>query len=385
MYTNKSPLCNLSMFPHHLPSISLWIHPMKARWVLKNCTCLWIQTYPNHQVPRKPWPVDHYGAIAYLLAIGISFPIVLHPYHLLHVRDWMCTGANRFGLLCEYSDRPSYDPDSAVQAEDLSDYYKSRKSNTQPELPPNISWPPPPWPYKNLSTYLLIDWMMMGSSLKSIGEVNHLVRCVINAKNISVDDLGTFNAQQELHSLDKSAHSECAASSPFSGDGWTKHDVLISVPNGTKGSSGDNFIIPGLYRCPLSAVLKSALSDTMSLHFHFSPFKRFWWSPSGLEQWCYDEAYTSDAWLKYHNELQLQPNELGCKLEKVVLGLMFWSDSTHLTSFGTAKVWPLYMYIGNLSKHFRNKLSSGACHHVAYIPSVSLFGILLSINWLFWY
>ena len=61
------------------------------------------------------------------------------PQVILHVRDWMCTGANRFGLLCEYSDRPSYDPDSAVQAEDLSDYYKSRKSNTQPELPPNIS------------------------------------------------------------------------------------------------------------------------------------------------------------------------------------------------------------------------------------------------------
>ena len=78
--------------------------------------------------------------------------------------------------------------------------------------------------------------------------------------------------------------------------------------------------------------LKSALSDTMSLHFYFSPLKRFWWSPSGLEQWCYDEAYTSDAWLKYHNELQLQPNEPGCKLEKVVLGLMFWSNSTHLTS-----------------------------------------------------
>ena len=282
---------------------------------------------------------------------------------------------NRFGLLHVYPDRPSYNPDSAVQAKDLSDYYKSQKSNTQPELPSDISRPLPPWPFKNMSTYLLINWMMTGSSLKSIGEVNHLVKNVINAKNFSIDDLATFDVQRELHNLDKSEHSECAASGPFSGDGWTEHDVHISIPNGTKGSSGDNFTIPGLYRRPLSAVLKSALSDTMSLHFHFLPFKRFWQSPSGLEQRCYDKAYTSDAWLKYHNELQLQPNEPGCKLEKVVLGLMFWSDSTHLMSFGTVKVWPLYMYIGNLSKYIRNKLSSGACHHVAYIPSASLFRI----------
>ena len=127
-----------------------------------------------------------------------------------------------------------------------------------------------------MSTYLLIDWMMTGSSLKSIGEVNHLVKNVINAKNFSIDDLAIFNTQRELHNLDKSKHSECVASSPFSGDGWTEHDVHISVPNGTKGSSGDNFTIPGLYCCPLSTVLKSALSDTMSLHFYFSPLKRFW-------------------------------------------------------------------------------------------------------------
>ena len=178
--------------------------------------------------------------------------------------------------------------------------------------------------------------------------------------------------------------SDCQGCNPV-GSNSPINNVHISVPNGTKGSSGDNFTISGLYHHLLSMVLKSALSDTMSLCFHFSPFKRFWQSPSGLEQQCYDEAYTSDAWLKYHNELQLQPNEPGCKLEKVVLGLMFSSNSTHLMSFGMAKVWPLYMYIGNLSKHFHNKLRLGACHHVVYIPLVSLFGIFLSINWLFWY
>jgi hypothetical protein len=82
-------------------------------------------------------------------------------------------------------------------------------------------------------------------------------------------------------------------------------------------------------------------------------------------------AYASYAWIDVHGTLQKQHNEPGCKLEKALLGLMFWSDSTHLATFGTAKAWPLYFYFGNLSKYFRGKPGSGACHHIAYIPSVS--------------
>lgn len=117
--------------------------------------------------------------------------------------------------------------------------------------------------------------------------------------------------------------------------------------------------------------MKAALTDVTARRFHFSPFKRFWSLVTGPEERCYDEAYTSDAWIEAHNTLQKERNEPGCKLEKVILGLMFWSDSTHLANFGTAKVWPLYLYFGNLSKYLRGKPASGACHHVAYIPSVS--------------
>ena len=50
---------------------------------------------------------------------------------------------------------------------------------------------------------------------------------------------------------------------------------------------------------------------------------------------------------------------------------MLWSDSTHLANFGSASVWPLYLYFGNLSKYFRGKPGSGASNHITYIPSVS--------------
>ena len=59
-----------------------------------------------------------------------------------------------------------------------------------------------------------------------------------------------------------------------------------------------------------------------------------------------------------------------CKREKVVAVLMFWSDAMLLAQFGTMKTWPIYLMLGNLSKYVRAKMDSGACHHVAYIPSV---------------
>lgn len=118
--------------------------------------------------------------------------------------------------------------------------------------------------------------------------------------------------------------------------------------------------IPGNLFHPASSTLHLSNAST-SIH-----------PSTGKETRIYDEAYTSDAWIEAHNELQKQPNEPGCKLEKVITGLMFWSDSTHLTNFGTASVWPLYMYFGNLSKYVRARPNSGACHHIAYLPYVSL-------------
>ncbi|KAJ3560849.1 hypothetical protein NP233_g10562 [Leucocoprinus birnbaumii] len=49
---------------------------------------------------------------------------------------------------------------------------------------------------------------------------------------------------------------------------------------------------------------------------------------------------------------------------------MFSSDATQLTEFGNAKAWPIYMMLGNLLKYIRSSVSSGAMHHLAYIPSL---------------
>ena len=290
------------------------------------------------------------------------------PRVILHVRDFMRTGLNRFGLFREYHHRPSYDPDHSMPEDELSNCHAAQPAEIN--LIPRAESCRPPWPFQNMSIYLLMEWMITGGNQKSIGEVDRLAKDVLGSKDFRLEDIANFSAHKENKRLDSSEQHD--PSSPFPGDGWIEKNVRIVVPTGQKDSEGlgQPFTVPGLQLRSLCKIMKSALADITSRRFHFSPFKRFWKSPLGSEVRCYDEAYTSDGWIEAHDDLQKQPNEPGCKLEKVILGLMFWSDSTHLTSFGTAKVWPLYMYFANLSKYIRCKPSSGASHHVAYIPSV---------------
>ena len=84
------------------------------------------------------------------------------------------------------------------------------------------------------------------------------------------------------------------------------------------------------------------------------------------------ELYSSPVFLEAHCALQASPKEPGCDLPHVVVAIMLWSDVTHLTTFGTAKLWPCYMYFGNESKYNRCKPSRHLCNHIAYFQSVSL-------------
>ena len=82
------------------------------------------------------------------------------------------------------------------------------------------------------------------------------------------------------------------------------------------------------------------------------------------------ELYTSEAFLETHRQLQESPGEPGCDLQRVVVGLMFASDGTHLTAFSDNKLWPVYLAIGNESKYRRSKPSCEAFEHIAYFETV---------------
>lgn len=127
-------------------------------------------------------------------------------------------------------------------------------------------------------------------------------------------------------------------------------------------------------------MIRAIWEDKSSFGFHYTPFKLLWKQESGDVERLYGELYTTDAFLQALDSLCTSPMEPGCTLERVVCVLMFWSDSTHLASFGNAALWPLYLFFGNQSKYEHCKLTSGACHHVAYIPKVCVLLIIHSLD-----
>ncbi|KAI5894787.1 uncharacterized protein SCHCODRAFT_02496704 [Schizophyllum commune H4-8] len=154
--------------------------------------------------------------------------------------------------------------------------------------------------------------------------------------------------------------------------------VTIEVPSGIASEKPSQYIIPGLVHTNLTSLIKAAFQDDLAHLLHYSPFELHHEVQSkdgtDLHQRVHGEIYTSPAFLEAHDEVRLRslppPDNPDCKLERTVAAVMFASDAAHLTNFGTAKVWPIYMMLGNLSKYIRAIPNSDALHHLAYVPSL---------------
>lgn len=214
--------------------------------------------------------------------------------------------------------------------------------------------------------------------MRSLTELNRLVNEVILAEDFDKADLQGFRASKELERLDNyQGDPEDIRSSFSTADGWIETSVKIRLPaDGVEHPSEEcapEFNVPGLfYRRPLE-VLKTAFREASAEQFHLTPFETsFQASPNEPAERVYSELYTSPAMINEHSKIASTPRVDGCTLETVVASIMLWSNSTHLASFGTASLWPIYMYFGNQSKYVRGKPSCFAAHHLAYIPKVSL-------------
>lgn len=214
--------------------------------------------------------------------------------------------------------------------------------------------------------------------MKSLAELDRLVDEVILADDFDKADLQGFRASKELDRLDNYQGDPQDVRSSFStADGWMETSVKIRLPaDGVQHPSEESapeFAVPGLfYRCPLE-VIKTAFHEASAEQFHLTPFETsFRASPNEPAERVYSELYTSLAMINEHHKIASTPRVNGCTLETVVASIMLWSDSTHLASFGTASLWPIYMYFGNQSKYVRGKPSCFAAYHLAYIPKVSL-------------
>jgi hypothetical protein len=220
--------------------------------------------------------------------------------------------------------------------------------------------------------------------MKSLAELDRLVNDVILAEDFDSAHLTGFRAVKEVDRLDNYQGDPADIRSSFLGkDGWIETSVKIRLPadgvQHASETSAPEFEVPGLFYRRLLEVIKSAFREASAERFHLTPFKMFFRpSPNEPTECVYSEIYSSQAMLEAHEAIKLHPPNPSCKLETVIAAVMLWLDSTHLASFGSASLWPIYLFLRNQSKYIHGKPSSFAAHHLAYIPKVSLILVLIS-------
>ena len=293
------------------------------------------------------------------------------------------TPPNPFGVYRTYKHgAPSYNPDDDFSIHCVADnpafntVMGSSLRLPNPEVPIHAQHP-----FANQSTFRLMTWYYNGGSMKSLNDLNDLVRDVILMPDFKTEDLIDFNAVKAANQLDKfqlplTTPSLDSGPSPALEDGWIKSSVSIRLPcDGFKQTEATAFEykLEGLlYRKPLE-VIKAAYQEHHAKQYHLSPYEEYWKpSPDCPPERMYSELYNCDAFLEEHDKIQTTMRQSDSQIEAVIAPLMIWSDATALGKFGNASLWPIYMYFGSQSKYARAKPSSFAAHHLAYIPKVCL-------------
>lgn len=222
---------------------------------------------------------------------------------------------------------------------------------------------------------LLLGWWFTEGSSNGIKSLGSLVSC-LTSPQFDVSRLQGFNPVTALRQFERESSSLRSGTTLTPGNSWKTEVIKVRVPCvGVKQCEEDapEFVVNGLlYRDPVEVVVNELMDPDLFENLHIKSFEE-WWKPSeGNESVrVYSELYTSDAMLGAERDLQAAlKTTSGPQLETFVVSILLYSDSTHLTSFGSASLWPVYLFIGNLSKYTRSKPTSFSAHHIAYLPTV---------------
>ena len=319
---------------------------------------------PEPPVPLPP-PYLHLQATSPTRAephapCSLSQPPSSPPASL--VRKILKSSRNMFGIFRQYHATrfPDHDPSENITLSDLS------ISCSTSDLAHNYS------PYPNQNSYLLGDWYWNDGEKKSQSSFQNLIRIVghpdFHPEDVAGMDWRRIDAQLSGDRSNKEDDWE-------DDEGWVETPIKISAPfHGRQARPGPKEFSAGIlhHRKLIPLIRERITRPSVHPHLHFEPYELFW-QPNDTPEpvRVHGELYTSEAFVEAHGKLQDSPPEPGCDLPRVVLGLMFASDGTHLTSFSTAKLWPVYLTIGNESKDRRSKASCKAFEHVAYLETAS--------------
>jgi Plavaka transposase len=230
-------------------------------------------------------------------------------------------------------------------------------------------------PFTNYSTALFMKAYFSGMDTKSEEHANTLAK-VMEDPAFLLSELKDFSAQRENARLDKYIRE--GGYSFRTQDGWHEATIFIRLPiEGQRFDSEDKaprLPMPGFFHRRITDIIRSVCASQVAQSFHFTPYTMHWIpdpnNPDKNER-IYGDTYSSDVMVEAQTEVDNLPRMEGDTRERVALGLMMASDCAHLTNFGSASVWPIYLMFANQPKRERAKPSCHAVHHLAYAPSVS--------------
>jgi hypothetical protein len=291
------------------------------------------------------------------------------------------TGVNpQTGMFRKYPHRPTVDPDAIVPLSTVCDspdlvgatrrrldWFLGMTRSLAGLLPRNIVAP-----FENITQFRLMEWHFNNSTSKSNSDTNLLISDVLLSPDMDREHLRDFTVERGERLLDREA--EFAAE-----DGWEEATLQLPVPcTGfcAPEERAATFEVPNFFFRRILPIIVSVFQNSPIGSLHFTPFEQWKRSTAGKLERVYSELYNSQAWLDEH--VKIRAGYSG-QLETVIAAILFYSDSTHLTQFGTKSVWPIYMFFGNESKYSRSKPSMFSAHHIGYIPSVRDLSLLLAV------
>jgi len=301
------------------------------------------------------------------------------------VTQQITTDPDSFGVFRKYSSLSSHNPDDDDPFSDIPSAPPGMVPTSQPRATGSIgsdltssssSSSDPFENSKNPTADLLLSWYSEGAT-DGVAWLDRLTDHLVHPR-FDLSQLKNFNAAQALREFERTHLGSKSKDALKPGDGWKCGKVTIRVPctrHPQREEDAPEFTVDGVYYRDAVEVIAKELADPDSFeNIHLKPFEE-WWRPTEASDpiRVYSEIYTSDAMLELEKKLEeTLKATAGPHLETFILAALMYTDSTHLAQFGSASLWPMYMFIGNASKYIRSRPSSFSAHHIAYLPTASI-------------
>lgn len=197
-----------------------------------------------------------------------------------------------------------------------------------------------------------MQWFYSGSPMKTFSELDWLVEEVLLRQDIQLEDFIGFHTKREANHLDNiNIHLSAK-------DGWIETSVSIALPAEQVPFKSEldvpRFTVSGLYYKKPLEVMKAALQSDTANQFHQTPFYEYCNLDSdATPEHIYSEIYSANAFIEEDLHIR-EANASGPtpEIETVLCAFILYSDSTHLTNFGSASLWPIYAFFWEYVKIF---------------------------------